>query len=254
MSRPDYNEWRLSDHFKNVFENRKDERFYVDENIQKAAKFQAKAIIDGATDLVADNSVSQAFHILDYLQEDSGEDAKKNEIKWYVYEIIDELLGHEVVEMQVRAEKRILKLVALMEKQGVDAEIRHFLNEATKCYLYGFDIQCIIMCRSVLDAYFEQLIPDNTCRDNKACIDDKEKYYVLADRIKVAEYIGMISQGLDTEFLRKIKDAANKQIHPSRWDKKSNGCSRIHVTEEFVWDILVRTVLVIKNIKEHAHG
>jgi hypothetical protein len=50
------------------------------------------------------------------------------------------------------AEDRVAELVALIASRTMSSRASAYLERATTLHLWGFDPECVIMCRSVLDA------------------------------------------------------------------------------------------------------
>lgn len=62
-------------------------------------------------------------------------------------------LGFEAAEeLLPRAEGRISDLLTLVAARSVSKRAASFLDRATRLYLWGFDPECVIMCRAVLEA------------------------------------------------------------------------------------------------------
>lgn len=62
-------------------------------------------------------------------------------------------LGFEAAEeLLPRAESRISDLLTLVAARSVSPRAASFLDRATRLYLWGFDPECVIMCRAVLEA------------------------------------------------------------------------------------------------------
>lgn len=62
-------------------------------------------------------------------------------------------LGFEAAEeLLPRAEGRISDLLTLVAARSVSPRAAPFLDRATRLYLWGFDPECVIMCRAVLEA------------------------------------------------------------------------------------------------------
>ncbi len=71
---------------------------------------------------------------------------------------------------------RFWKLVQVAETMEPTPRTAAFLRSVSRCYLAGFDSECIVMCRSVLDAAFDAEIPRDECGDD----------YSLASKMDVA--------------------------------------------------------------------
>lgn len=74
------------------------------------------------------------------------------------YTAVDELLP--------RAQKRAGNLVALMAARELSPRAAAFLDRATTSYLWGFDPECLVMCRSVLEAAFTTRLEESEVIDS----------------------------------------------------------------------------------------
>ena len=73
-------------------------------------------------------------------------------------------LGFEVSdELLPQAEQRVAHLVALIASRELSDRAASYLDRATRLYLWGFDPECLVMCRSALEAAIasrlEEIIP-----------------------------------------------------------------------------------------------
>lgn len=78
-------------------------------------------------------------------------------------------LGFEAAEeLLPRAESRISDLLTLVAARSVSPRAATFLDRATRLYLWGFDPECVIMCRAVLEAALTARLADDVDRDDPA--------------------------------------------------------------------------------------
>jgi hypothetical protein len=211
MNHMHYNPNRLSERFASAIEGLTDERLHganrLDDEMAQVAEEQAKMLLQGASDIVSGKSVRRAQSLLKNLI-DQSERAEANARVEAVTMHVDELLGEEVVTMQAVAEDRLLRLLLLGAQQRVGWEASELLREVSKCYLFGFDRQCTILCRSVLEAALGDACPDQICRTALG----KVGPFRLCDRIGAATLLGKLPDNLDrlADFVRKT---ANRMLH-----------------------------------------
>lgn len=255
MASPHYNEDRLSQYFHGAWESRHEERYYsfgpnhdYRDEVLRIASFQAQMVLDGVMDLASPYSTERAKRLyrqaIDAHSADSKTE-KEKDIAWALPEIIDDSLGVFVIEAQAKAENRIHDLIGFMQTHPVSKPTKRYLRRITECYLFGFDEQCIIMCRSALESALMQFIPNDKCE--KHMPKEGFAHYSLNDRIEVAEKLGLFPCEF-FEIVRYIKNTANDLIHPDRYKS-------VTVTDDVVRDILMKTVVCISFLEgDNNHG
>lgn len=72
-----------------------------------------------------------------------------------------------------------------------------FLRHVSRCYVWGFDSECIMLCRSVLDTTFQELRPE---------------IYRMDERIDSVAEAGLISAET-ADAAHRVRVRANKAIH-----------------------------------------
>ncbi len=79
------------------------------------------------------------------------------------FELLDEhvciTFGWEALGMLSTARERFLELMLLLKVRRPCSRALAFLQRGARCYLFGFDAECVVMCRAVLDREFEAEIP-----------------------------------------------------------------------------------------------
>jgi len=79
------------------------------------------------------------------------------------YELLDEHIcirfGWEAMGMLSSVRARFVDLLLLLKDRQPCDRARSFLQRVARCYLFGFDAECVVMCRAVLDREFEAEIP-----------------------------------------------------------------------------------------------
>ena len=165
----------------------------------------------------------------------------------HVHRVIDEQLGQIVVSMQASAESRFMKLVLMGKKVLIDSRTADYLRRVTQCYLVGLDEQCVIMCRSVLEAAFLQAVPDRVCEETPEVRKPPPRgrdrpEYSLVDRMRAASAKGIADDGT-LKLARFVKNVANDLIHPEREMR--------HKLDEGAMDMIVmETIQVIQTLSE----
>lgn len=233
MSTRKYNEGRLSCLFQSALD-RQQERIeelgtsVADRKLIEAGISQARQVLDGATDLVGGKSVRQAKSAWQILL-DSGGSEGGSPIREGVLLAIDGRLGEEALRMQVAAEARFNHLLAFAQEQGVGFYTRETLYEISRCYLFGFDYQCIILCRAAIEAAFF---------DHNIGTGD-----TLAQRIKwLKDQGGNLAK--IASAAKFVSNAANDLLHADR-----RALNRT-LAEDRTRKILMSTVIVVKFLAE----
>lgn len=215
MTEKPFNENRLSEKLHEWIENSHADRVIDDgsEEIDAWAADVAAVLFRGASDAVSDQSVRQAQSRLEEVFGLPEGDRRRR----FAGLAIDNRLGEETVRMQATAERRFLSLVLMGKEAITDERTKPYLQLATQCYLFGFDEQCVIMCRSALEAAFMEVVPKELCvklqkqlRPGKTWVEYNLKY-----RIDAADASKAIDQHwIDVASL--VNEAAKDVIHPDR--------------------------------------
>jgi hypothetical protein len=150
--------------------------------------------------------------------------------------------------MQASAESRFTKLVLLGKKALIDPRTADYLRRVSQCYLVGLDEQCVIMCRSALEAAFLQAVPDHVCEAipevRKAPRTGRGKpEYSLDDRMRAASAKGIAGDGL-LKMARFVKKVANELLHPERE-------TRHRLDDEMMDMIVMETIEVVRALSDH---
>ena len=90
------------------------------------------------------------------------------------------------------------------------------MQRVARCYLFGFDSECVVMCRAVLDREFDAEIPGDdvvtwwktTDRGKKG----KPAPLKLWGRIQTARHSGRL-EDKDRDAADKMRDDGNKAVH-----------------------------------------
>jgi len=103
----------------------------------------------------------------------------------------------------------LFAVLAQIQKASIPEIPLNYLKRVFRCYLWGLKLECIILCRSVIEVAIDEKIPDRMCA--KFCTPNKSSY-TLADKIKTIEKSGLF----DKEFvqtLNEIRLRGNECVH-----------------------------------------
>lgn len=92
-------------------------------------------------------------------------------------------LAFSMQERLREASKRVLLLVRQLEGTRPPKATQDFLVRVSRCYTWGFDTECVLLCRSALDTAFRDRVPDSLLEAQGF---PRGKYVVLAERIEAA--------------------------------------------------------------------
>jgi hypothetical protein len=106
---------------------------------------------------------------------------------------------------------RFQKLLAMTKPLNPSKPAAHFLARVSKCYIFGFDNECIAMCRGAIDREFESEIAYDDCLNSFADAPGV-RYFTLADRIAAAVKCRRINEEI-AEAARRVKEAGKKAVH-----------------------------------------
>jgi len=85
------------------------------------------------------------------------------------FELLEEhvciTFGWEALGMLSTARARFFELLWLLKNRQPCDRAKAFLQRVARCYLFGFDAECVVMCRAVLDGEFGKVIDDNQVSD-----------------------------------------------------------------------------------------
>jgi hypothetical protein len=183
--------------------------------ILKTIEATAQTLIEGAGSL---SIAVPAFEVLRELRSaDKGEPAT---LIPALLEQMEYLLGLQVIGMIDRAENRILDLLILAAAFQPSRRGRSFLRRVSRCYLFGFDVECVVMCRSVLDAEFAFHVPADKCLQTfpqlrrKRKPGSKQPLVDLWHRIETAKELRWIDLATASKAHKTRKDG-NEIVHSS---------------------------------------
>lgn len=109
--------------------------------------------------------------------------------------------GWEIAGGVAEKANRVLLLAQLIAKADPCPSAEAFLRRVSRCFIFGFHPECIIVCRGVLDSAFREAVPDT----------DSETHG-LAKRIVVAHQTGKITEEVRNAAF-KVKNRGDKAVH-----------------------------------------
>lgn len=190
--RQSYHEARLEGEFKIAFQ-------LIDRT--------AEAILKGASDLASLESVPQARQMLEAtraLRKEGGDFFK------LIVERFSIRLGWDVSKMVDSGTERLSLLALMMSEVQCTNRGHAFMRRVSRCYIYGFDLECIILCRSVLDVEIASEIDTDSCLRELG----PRKCVTLDDRIATAVKIKRLGHEAGA-LARNVKDVGNAAVHHS---------------------------------------
>jgi len=143
------------------------------------------------------------------------------------FELLDEhvciTFGWEALTILSDARERFLHLLLLLKDRQPCDRAMAFLQRVARCYLFGFDNECVVMCRAVLDQEFgEQIIDDDqvsewwkwyaTTPEGGKYRGKKPPYGSLWARIPAAKHAGIIEEG-DRDAADAVRNRGNDAVH-----------------------------------------
>jgi hypothetical protein len=175
----------------------------------------AESMVRGAGELASGHSLPLDQAVAG-LHDGNNSQHKSDPAVVALSEALQYCLGRDAVEMVTTAEQRIWRLLLLTQQFQPSKRAAAFLRRVSRCYVYGFDPECAVMCRSVLQAAFDAEISDDHCQQvlgrAKGIKRTNSSPFDLADRIAVARKLGRISESSALKAAA-IRAAGNVVIH-----------------------------------------
>lgn len=107
---------------------------------------------------------------------------------------------------------RILKLWELLLDIQPGKGTLSFLQRVGRCFIWGFDPECIILCRGVLDTAFRDSVSDDVCMATYPNRKQEDREFGLANRI-VAAYKSNLIDKPTKALAFAVKDFGDKAVH-----------------------------------------
>lgn len=121
-----------------------------------------------------------------------------------------DLARRDLSDLDKKAARLVHVLSVVIEGQPPE-RVRAYLQRVARCYVAGLDAETVVMCRAVLDAAFEERVPEAALESHLKAR-SLTRAPVLADRITVAGRTGIISRDVEAAA-RRVKDAGNDAVH-----------------------------------------
>ena len=207
----DYRAESLAWAFDNALRERRDQRLGIEwpleappetVELSRAAEAIAEKLVSAATVSGQNLCLAEAGDLLGQLMAKPEGDPLRD----HALAAAIERLGQEAVQMVAQAEHRFLLFVLMGGKSALTPRAQRFLARVARCYLFGFDAECVILCRAVLDEAFMRKVP--------SCRSSNKHGATLSDRIKAAQQgkSPLIDPGL-ANLARKIKRWGDHLLH-----------------------------------------
>lgn len=200
----------------------------------------AEAMLEGAEDLASRESVPRLRELLARARRRFTPAYKR-----LLFRLLDEemtiWLGHHVGRLIPEANQRLWEMLTLTETLSPSWRAAAFLRRVSQCYLMGFDAECMVMCRSVLEGEFEAEISNPQCREvlgqPRWTGYKPEALYDLRARIAVARKLGRLTVEA-AESAEAVREAARRVVH-----------RKPKVVGPTI-DLIRKTVLVIRQLSD----
>ncbi len=147
-----------------------------------------------------------------------------------IWELFAIKMSWESVSKIQDGANRIFSLYRLVRSCKPSEPTQEFLSRLSRCYVWGFDPECIILCRAVIDNAFRDVISDQMCE--KYFGSRYSKSFNLVNRIQAAEKEELIDKSIK-DIAHRIRERGNKAIH-----------YQPDITKQ-VWETICNTVTVL---------
>ncbi|MBA7623137.1 hypothetical protein ES703_30530 [subsurface metagenome] len=151
--------------------------------------------------------------------------------------IID--MSWEAIQKIEGGASRIFQLYNLVLCSAPSKSTQTFLSRLSRCFVWGFDPECIILCRAVIDTGFRDFVHYEICEKHGQYHTNSkgEHYYNLANRIIAAFREGIIDAWIKQKAFI-IKERGDKAVHDQPGIMKN------------VWGTICDTIAVLERITE----
>lgn len=102
--------------------------------------------------------------------------------------------------------------LGIMEECKMNKNIVDFLTRVTRSYVWGFDTECIILCRSAMDKAIKDKVTYEMYENFEKRFGKQKEGYVLFTRIKVAQQEGLIDEEI-AKIAHAIRLRGNEVLH-----------------------------------------
>jgi len=138
---------------------------------------------------------------------------------------MDEIFAVELLAKLDPLVQRTMEIRGIFADDEPPKNIRKYLAEATRCYLYGFYQACIALCRATIEAVLELKLRDKGW--NISMIVGDKKGEILSAMIRVAREKGIIDENM-YNYAHSIRKKGNFCLHQRQiyTSKKALECIR----------------------------
>ncbi|MCK4850188.1 MAG: hypothetical protein KAT11_02495 [Phycisphaerae bacterium] len=213
-------------------------------DLLKRIETTAKILVEGAGDLPSLDCVGLP-KIFSDLAHGKNFRLHDNLMHEALLEGVEYLVSCELLRIGEDSTERVWKLLLLAQPVSPSSRAASFLKRVSRCYIYGFDPECVVMCRGVLDAEFEAEISTDLCIDVVGARRRRPKInghplFTLNERIIVAEKTDSISKET-AKKAHEVRKAGRDVVH--KWPKvpKAFGDS---------FRIIGKTLTVIRELRD----
>jgi hypothetical protein len=157
----------------------------------------------------------------------------------HIYGHIEKNMAKQAVGLIAKGSFRfwgLYHLLLFLGEHKVSPFAAKFLKRVTRCYLWGFDSECIILCRGAIEQAINDYITYEMCQEVLGS--PYPGGYGLSARITVGKRKGIFSQSL-VDLIRVIKERGDKTIHHD-----------LHITKDIIGTIR-DTFLIIATISSN---
>ena len=186
---------------------------------QQLSRFNegADALVEGVQSLTGVDGIAR-------LAELAGADAFQ---QGKPFELLDEHVcikfGWEAMGMLSSARTSFLDLLLLLKDRRPCDRAKAFLQRVARCYLFGFDAECVVMCRAVLDREFAETVVDDdqvsewwkwyaTTDEGRKYKGKRPPYGQFWAKIQAAWYAKMIGDE-DRDAADAVRKRGNDAVH-----------------------------------------
>lgn len=127
-----------------------------------------------------------------------------------VWERLSIDLAWEAIDRIKQGPQRILDLYLLALGTRPSPRVQQFLTRLGRCYSWGFEPECVMLCRSVIDAAFGDTVDNAMCEKHPR--ESGKIGFTLADKIRAAYEEGLIDRRTQ-KAAERIRLRGNQAVH-----------------------------------------
>ena len=147
-------------------------------------------------------------------------------------------MAREMVEALSLAEQdRIHDLQGVLGRIRTTGKTEKFLERVSRCFLFGFDLECLVMCRSVLESELEANISTDDCIAQlglaRRARGEAEPLFDMGSRIIVARRLRRFSDE-QADLAHDVRKKGNQAVHQMHWRGKKEVLRTIANTIELI--------------------